>query len=149
MSGSATQPQLLATDGTLRSMAVLVTDFDDAPDFWRCQGWARYARKILATATGQDQATDTGPLLFAEWIDNDGRSCRIAPHPSQPGKRQQIIFPQDDGQWEREQVTIVGRGALSDQMLHYDVYWTDDGDGAVRRAIDVFRGLTPATRGQS
>ena len=148
MNAAATQPQLLAADGSLRTMAILVNDFDDVPDFLHCPGWARFARKILPTATGQNQASDTGPLLYAEWIDFEGRSCRIAPHPTRAGKRQHIIFPQSDEQWEREQVAIVGRGVLSGHLLHYEVYWSDDGDGAVRRALDVFRGLTPAEKGQ-
>lgn len=136
-------PTLLALDGAMTVMPVEVEPFDGVPDFWGQPGWARFARKVLLTETNEAMASDTGPLLSAEWIDTNGRSCRVMARADSPGQREKIIFPVANDGWECERVAVWGRGGLAERTLIYDIYWTDDGEGAVRPAIDVFRGFGP------
>lgn len=135
-------PLLLLTNGLMRALPAEVRH--DKPDFCGRPGWARFARKVLLTETDANPASDAGPLLFAEWVAEDGCTVRLGPHPQEPGAHQIIAFAPHDAAFVCDPVAVAGRGALKGRTLLYDIYWADDGDGAVRPALEVFRGFGDA-----
>ena len=139
-------PMLLKPDGAMAKMPVTRGDVPALSDIWGKAGWARFARKVVMLADGE--VSDTGPILFAEWVD-DGRTYRIMPDSAKAGERILLTFPAHDAGFVADRVEVRGHGAAGGRMLLYDIYWTDDGDGAVRRALEIFRGFGALPKEQS
>lgn len=133
-------PLLLTKSGLVAPMAV---ERHAAPSAVSClgkTGWARFVKGVVLTEFSS-QTQDLGALLSAEWIEADGQSCRIIADPLHPGQLVKLRFPDPDQKFEVERVEVQGHGAAKGKTLLYDIYWTDDGEGAVRRALDLFRGF--------
>lgn len=137
---SDTGPLLLTRSGRLEQMSVERRSAPDASSFPGKIGWARFAKQVILTEDVL-QSQGLGPLLSAEWVEADGRSCKIIADPLNLGQLIELSFPVRDERFEVERVEVQGHGAAKGLTLLYDIYWTDDGDGAVRRALDVFRGF--------
>ncbi len=81
-----------------------------------------------------------GRVLFAEWVEDDGSSCRLAPDPQRPGQLQLVTFAPHDPALLGCSIDVTGDHPAANMQLRYQIYWRNDPDGAIERAFEVFRG---------